>query len=174
MSRVSLLPLRPCWPWPAWSEPLHVRFWCPLVAPLAHAGHERGRPAQGWTVPADGQLDGQLAPRASMAAVLMQACSCCLTALVCFQAACARAWQALGRLQVACCMLVTDGAKQGAATAVLASLRVRGNACRGCGLLDIARTTHADTCGTLAYARLTTLRVNVKLSHPCIRQGRYL
>ena len=41
--------------------------------------------------------------------------------------------------------------------AVLALLHVRNDACRGCGLLAIARTTHVDTCGTLA--RLIRLSV---------------
>ena len=47
--------------------------------------------------------------------------------------------------------------RRGCATAVLALLHARNDACRGCGLLAIARTTHVDTCGTLS--RLIRLSV---------------
>ena len=60
----------------------------------------------GWTA------GWELAPRASMAVVLMQACFRCLTALTCIRPACLLARKALGRLQSGCCMLVANGVNE--------------------------------------------------------------
>ena len=51
-------------------------------------------------------------PRASAAAVLQQACSHCLTALTCIQAACLLARQALGRAQTACHTVAATDVKE--------------------------------------------------------------
>ena len=72
-----------------------LRYRC-RCAPRAQDGHGTDTVPRVWT-------PGWAAtPRASTAAALAQACSHCLTALTCIQAACLLARQALGRAQTAC------------------------------------------------------------------------
>ena len=133
----------------------------------------------GWTaVPTDGQCGWTAAPQATAAAVLVQARCCWPTALTCIRAARVLAWQALGRLPAACCMLCAGGARWWSSRPCGSTAGDEGGSSWCLLLLQLACYSSHCACGYVRHAckavrpSCSCVRVWVcpcQPTHPCIQ-----